>query len=232
MKDPSAQIDCTPDLFSYLLSHSLTGGNEAQNQAQPPARSTQAQPPVRPAQAQPPARPTPANAAGPSRPTRPSRPPSARTLPSSIDVRRVSQQQNAAQVPPAPGLRRPSQNRPTAPADAIFHNYNGYRINLTDAAQQNGISLPNGRMIQVRRQIMGQPRHPGPSSMQGPPHLQMIQPNAGQMRPTRVLRPVSHNPRPQIRQPRAPQNGAHIYSVAQAQSTMVHHYYIDDRYSL
>ncbi|KAH8345556.1 hypothetical protein KR084_008966 [Drosophila pseudotakahashii] len=47
----------------------------------------------------------------------------------------------------------------------VFHTINGYRVDLNSAAQQDSYRLPNGRLIQVKRQLpqaTGQPSPPPP----------------------------------------------------------------------
>ncbi|XP_017011002.3 uncharacterized protein ADD1 isoform X2 [Drosophila takahashii] len=50
-------------------------------------------------------------------------------------------------------------------AGPVFHTINGYRVDLNSAAQQDSYRLPNGRLIQVKRQLpqaTGQPSPPPP----------------------------------------------------------------------
>ncbi|XP_016958216.1 putative RNA exonuclease pqe-1 isoform X1 [Drosophila biarmipes] len=63
-------------------------------------------------------------------------------------------------------------------AGPVFHTINGYRVDLNSAAQQDSYRLPNGRLIQVKRQIpqavVGQPSPPPP-----PPALAVPQVGSG-----------------------------------------------------
>ncbi|KAH8253085.1 hypothetical protein KR032_003536, partial [Drosophila birchii] len=51
----------------------------------------------------------------------------------------------------------------------VFHTINGYRVDLNSAAQQDSYRLPNGRLIQVKRQVpMANPPTAGPTASTGP----------------------------------------------------------------
>ncbi|XP_017049837.1 FK506-binding protein 5 isoform X1 [Drosophila ficusphila] len=73
---------------------------------------------------------------------------------------------------PAPGapnvVRRtvvPNSVKTTGP---VFHTINGFRVDLNSAAQQDSYRLPNGRLIQVKRQ-MPQAGQPTPAPPPPPP---------------------------------------------------------------
>ncbi|XP_037713683.1 xin actin-binding repeat-containing protein 2 isoform X1 [Drosophila subpulchrella] len=72
-------------------------------------------------------------------------------------------------------------------AGPVFHTINGYRVDLNSAAQQDSYRLPNGRLIQVKRQMpqaVSQPSPPPP-----PPALSIPQVGPGV-----VIRPRPPNP--------------------------------------
>ncbi|XP_041449144.1 uncharacterized protein LOC111074980 isoform X2 [Drosophila obscura] len=84
---------------------------------------------------------------------------------------------------PASVVRRtvvPNSVRNTGP---VFHTINGFRVDLNSAAQQDSYRLPNGRLIQVKRQMPpgGQPPTPltPPTPMSvGPMGQVMIRPRS------------------------------------------------------
>lgn len=67
-----------------------------------------------------------------------------------------------APAPPPPLVLRNNQKslRPIAPSP-IFHNVNGFQIDLNHASRQEIFRLPNGKLIQVRKQTAAPPQIPG-----------------------------------------------------------------------
>lgn len=57
-------------------------------------------------------------------------------------------------APPPLVMRQENENRPRAiaPKNPIYHTVNGYQIDLNHAARQEIFRLPNGKLIQVRKQ--------------------------------------------------------------------------------
>lgn len=116
-------------------------------------------------------------------------------------------------VAPPPVVRRtiigPRTPNPGGNGTPVYHTINGYRIDLNSAAQQETFRLPNGKLIQVKRQ--GPPANvsPSPNNWQ-----QMTSPQ-----PQRIV--------PQTIASRAVQITPHPYniSVQQAQSPQVVRYH-------
>ncbi|KAH8415902.1 hypothetical protein KR222_003295, partial [Zaprionus bogoriensis] len=54
---------------------------------------------------------------------------------------------------PAPLVRRTVVPNAVRNAGPVFHTINGFRVDLNSAAQQDSYRLPNGRLIQVKRQV-------------------------------------------------------------------------------
>ncbi|GAB0097845.1 hypothetical protein DMENIID0001_135220 [Sergentomyia squamirostris] len=81
-----------------------------------------------------------------------------------------------------------------SPATPIYHTINGYRIDLNSAARQETIRLPNGKLIQVKKQST-----PQTSAQQAPPPVPSIM-----SPPVRNFRPQLPSIRPQMPTVRLP----------------------------
>ncbi|XP_032292258.1 uncharacterized protein ADD1 isoform X3 [Drosophila virilis] len=79
---------------------------------------------------------------------------------------------------PASVVRRTVVPNAVRTAGPVFHTINGFRVDLNSAAQQDSYRLPNGRLIQVKRQL----------------------PPSGQPATTVARTPISMNPQVIIRQ--------------------------------
>ncbi|XP_001361379.2 uncharacterized protein ADD1 isoform X1 [Drosophila pseudoobscura] len=92
----------------------------------------------------------------------------------------------------------PNSVRSTGP---VFHTINGFRVDLNSAAQQDSYRLPNGRLIQVKRQMPpgSQPATaltpPTPMSV-GPMGQVLIRPRSLATAPTNIRQVPSTNPSP------------------------------------
>ncbi|XP_017146287.1 uncharacterized protein LOC108158489 isoform X2 [Drosophila miranda] len=102
---------------------------------------------------------------------------------------------------PASVVRRtvvPNSVRSTGP---VFHTINGFRVDLNSAAQQDSYRLPNGRLIQVKRQMPpgSQPATaltpPTPMPV-GPMGQVLIRPRSLATAPTTIRQVPSTNPSP------------------------------------
>lgn len=165
---PSTDIDSTPDLFAYLVNHGIeqTFGSNLTVTPEQPSSSTHT-----------------------------SLPPSTS---SALVIHSVAGSQpkpiSAQQKRSAPIVRRPVPQTPqsnTISGNSVFHNYNGYRIDLQNAARQSTVRLPNGKIIHVKKHT--------PLSRSDPP-------STITRTPTQTVRvPAPQSIRPQIVQPvRAP----------------------------
>ncbi|XP_031620033.1 uncharacterized protein LOC116337961 isoform X2 [Contarinia nasturtii] len=148
----AAEIDCTPDLFAYLVNHSYeqTVGEKEQSENSV-SSSTGISSTIQ----------------GPStsknQPTRPavqSQPQFSNTS-DSIRIQSVTSGNEVANAEVSQGqsanreqfVRRVARSTVTqAASQPVYHNYNGYRIDLNSAAQQSTIRLPNGKVIHVKKQ--------------------------------------------------------------------------------
>ena len=117
-----------------------------------------------------------------------------------------SQAPNRLQVPPLVMRQQQERGRPRAAQPlaqpthpigkaAIFHNVNGFQIDLNQAARQEIFRLPNGKLIQVRKQVT--PTTPTQPRLRFP----LMNPNGPPLMPRVTIRPNSMNRfhRPQLR---------------------------------
>lgn len=88
----------------------------------------------------------------------------------------MQQQQPSANIPmvqisTSQGTRPVSYQRQTQAASGapVFHTINGFRIDLNTAAQQDTFRLPNGKLIQVKKQAPQQPPSNAPQQRVIPP---------------------------------------------------------------
>ncbi|KAG5673673.1 hypothetical protein PVAND_003699 [Polypedilum vanderplanki] len=123
-------------------------------------------------------------------------------------------------VPP-PLIMRQNQARPIrptggTPTNPIFHTVNGFQIDLNQASRQEIFRLPNGKLIQVRKQTNSQQQNPRiPMQPQRPQFT--IRPTQPMMHQSRMIRPPPTGGVPQLRPVRAPlpQRSTPISSAAQ-----------------
>ncbi|KAH8316590.1 hypothetical protein KR067_011333 [Drosophila pandora] len=129
-------------------------------------------------------------------------------------------------------VRRTVVPNPVRSSGPVFHTINGFRVDLNSAAQQDSYRLPNGRLIQVKRQVPPTQAPPAPSPIGLPPGI-VIRPlrptpsgggrqsqaqgfgnNIGiynpqsnqQQRPPQIVRIGSMNPAAAAQQPAQPSN--------------------------
>ncbi|KAH8284520.1 hypothetical protein KR018_002906, partial [Drosophila ironensis] len=122
----------------------------------------------------------------------PSMPPQPRTsLPPPLVMSgsgvRYRQNQPATNV-----VRRTVVPGPVRNNGPAYHNISGFRVDLNTAAQQESYRLPNGRLIQVKRQVPGAV----PQATPVPPPL-----NVPEVRPGLLIRPARPTTRGQIAPP-------------------------------
>ncbi|KAH8275204.1 hypothetical protein KR026_002006 [Drosophila bipectinata] len=68
-------------------------------------------------------------------------------------------------------VRRTVVPNPVRNSGPVFHTINGFRVDLNSAAQQDSYRLPNGRLIQVKRQVPPTQQPPAASPMGLPPGI-------------------------------------------------------------
>lgn len=132
--DQSAQIDCTPDLFSYLLDHSLEKNTA---QSQPSSDNIQNKQKTAPPVVGNQTNRSNAISTNLNNPNQHSAPRSIRRNPASPStariVRRIPVPQSASHEP-------------------VYHNFDGYKIDLNLASAQSTLRLPNGKVLHVQKQ--------------------------------------------------------------------------------
>lgn len=167
---PSTDIDSTPDLFAFLVNHGIeqTTGSNLTITPEQPSSSTSSPLVIQ-------------SVVGSQPKSIPAQP--KRTGPF---VRRPASQM--PQSTPMSGNSTPQTPQSTTiSGNSVFHNYNGYRIDLQSAAKQSTIRLPNGKIIHVKKHTPLS-RSDSPSTI---PHA-----------PTQTVRvPAPQSVRPQICQP-------------------------------
>lgn len=153
VEEPSSEVECTPDLFDFLVNRSFAEQNDNEEQVIGELSVTRSRtPPVAQSTPKPPARMT-ANI--PPKPAQSSlriqnvvSGPAARAMNTGSNSGQRMVPANRQQVIKTI-VRQDTQNITNSP---VFHMYNGFKIDLNTAAQQSTMKLPNGKIIHVRKQ--------------------------------------------------------------------------------
>lgn len=183
------ETDCTPDLFSFLVNHSFEQTHGPQEQPDNSVSSSIG-----------------ANSSAPTPNTpQPVKVNASNAIPGiGINPAAVSPAACGPRGPP-PVRTRMMQTTVVKAKGAqssttpIYHNYDGFRIDLNTASNQSTIRLPNGKVIHVQKQApLGQP---GKFVISTPAPAMAPAPVVSQLRPQTIQRlpTASHAPRPMVR---------------------------------
>nr|XP_029713176.1 uncharacterized protein LOC109418706 [Aedes albopictus] len=182
VKTDNNEVVCTPDIMSMFMSP----------EEPPPLVAARTLPPV--------AKPT---------PPKPTPPP---VMPTTVPGRQVVVRPAipANQAPVTMRMPTMANSANTAPPP-VYHTINGYRIDLHTAAQQGTYRLPNGKLIQVRKQAPTTP--PAPTAV---PATRNIAPKPANT----YFNPVSVSPAAPVRMTNGGGTNMHINIALQQQQQL------------
>lgn len=142
--EDAAEIDCTPDLFAYLVNHSYEQTHGSNEQSEDSVSSSTGATSVEPA---------PSTSKNQNLSTNNSNPIVIQNVVSGAEANSEFSQGQATNNREQ-FVRRVARSQVTKVAtQPVYHNYGGFRIDLNSAARQSTIRLPNGKIIHVKKQI-------------------------------------------------------------------------------